>query len=122
MTFGIQPVCRPLRPSSVQLLIKLSDGVGDLQPVCGDELRELLQTLDEPNLPAELLTDEGFDHSDESFDVPGRMDDQQPLQVLLQPPVNGGVALVEPFDGWQFVSGSHGTHVNQQVVLRDHQI
>lgn len=32
-----------------------------------------------------LVPDEGFDHCDESLDVPGRMDHQQPLQVLLQP-------------------------------------
>lgn len=34
----------------------LADCVGDLQPVGGDDLRELLQTLDEANLPAELVT------------------------------------------------------------------
>lgn len=40
-----------------------------------------------------------------------------PVSDTIVPPVDGGVALVEPFDGWQFVSGSHGTQVDQQVVL-----
>ena len=110
------------RISSMQFLPAY--GVRYLQPLCGDELWQLLQTLDEPDLPAELLTgdtrrqktsecvcvcvsvcvcahvcacvhvrvcvhvcrpDEGFDNGDQCFDVPGRMDDQQPLQVLLQP-------------------------------------
>lgn len=33
----------------------LADGVGDLQLVCGDELGQLLQTLNEADLPAELI-------------------------------------------------------------------
>lgn len=38
------------------------------------------------------------------------------------PPVDGHVAPVEPPDGGQLVSGGHGTQVDQQVVLRDHQV
>lgn len=45
-----------------------------------------------------------------------------PAAKPIIPPVDGGVALVEPLDGWQLVSGSHGTQVDQQVVLRDHQV
>lgn len=33
----------------------LADGVRDLQLVCGDELGQLLQTLNEADLPAELI-------------------------------------------------------------------
>ena len=42
------------RISSMQFLPAY--GVRYLQPLCGDELWQLLQTLDEPDLPAELLT------------------------------------------------------------------
>lgn len=38
------------------------------------------------------------------------------------PPVDQGVALVEPPDGWEFIPGSHGAQVDQQVVLRHHQV
>lgn len=34
----------------------LANGVRDLQSIHGDEAGELLQTLDEADLPAELLT------------------------------------------------------------------
>lgn len=46
-----------MRVESVEPGFLLSYCVRDLQSICGDELRELLQTLDEPNLPAELLAE-----------------------------------------------------------------
>lgn len=44
------------------------------------------------------------------------------VNEMNAPPVNRCVALVEPPDGGQFVSGSHGTQVDEQVVLGHHQV
>lgn len=40
------------------------------------------------------LPDEGLDHGDESPDVPGRMDHQEALQVLLQPGHHDSIACL----------------------------
>lgn len=32
------------------------DGIGDLESICGDDSREILEVLDEPDLLAELVT------------------------------------------------------------------
>lgn len=45
-----------------------------------------------------------------------------PTSKTNAPPVDQCVALVEPPDGREFVPGSHGTQVDQQVVFRHHQV
>lgn len=103
--------------SPVHPRIILSDAVGNLQAFHGDVLRQLLQAVNEADLPAELLTDERLDDSDECFDVPGRVDHKEPLQILPQPSVNGGVTLSQPFDGGHLIPGSHAAQVHHDIAF-----
>lgn len=79
--------------SAVSPFIKLSDAVRNLEAFHGNILRQLLQTVNETDLPAELFTDERLDDGDEGFDIPGGVDHKQTLQVLSQSSFDGGVTL-----------------------------
>lgn len=81
------------KSSAVSPFIKLSDAVRNLEAFHGDVLRQLLQAVNEADLPAELFTNERLDDGDQGFDVPGGVDHKQTLQVLPQPSFDGGVTL-----------------------------
>lgn len=84
--------CFP-KSSAVSPFIKLSDAVRNLEAFHGDVLRQLLQAVNEADLPAELFTNERLDDGDQGFDVPGGVDHKQTLQVFPQPSFDGGVTL-----------------------------